>query len=146
MTHHRSLEIGGDWLVKTAQQHGSPASIISAANLGGSEGLSNSLKVLLLQNATVLSARAGVAIATWAKAGGTVITSSDSGTLDELGRPLPSNARSLPSASGAWGQGQLIVAEAAPALPAEAVAAVGKQAFLIVIPLDHCLFTVAIQG
>eukprot|EP01047_Picozoa_sp_COSAG01_P071789 COSAG01_NODE_11237_length_1976_cov_1.098562_3_plen_154_part_00 len=116
---HRSLEIGGDWLVKTAQENGAPASIISAANLGRGEGLADSLKVLLLQNTTVLSARAGEAIASWAKAGGTVVASSDSGTLDELGRPLPADGRVLPNASGAWGKGRFIVAEAAPALPAE---------------------------
>ena len=52
-----SLEIGGDWLVKTAQAAGAPAAIISAANLGDEGVLDPSLKVLLLQNATVLSQR-----------------------------------------------------------------------------------------
>ena len=136
-----SLEIGGDWLVKTAQAAGAPGAIISAINLGGSDGdeggvrLSPSLKVLLLQNATVLSQRAVGAIATWAKAGGTVIASSDSGTLDELGRPLAESI--LPRATGAWGEGRIVVADAAPALPVEAVAAVAAASWQVLPAPPH---------
>ena len=137
-----SLEIGGDWLVKTAQAAGAPAAIISATNLGGSDDgeaggvrLSSSLKVLLLQNATVLSQRAVGAIATWAKAGGTVIASSDSGTLDELGRPLAESI--LPRATGSWGEGQIIVADAAPALPAEALAVVAAASWQVLPVAPH---------
>jgi len=129
-----SLEIGGDWLVKTAQAAGAPAAIVSAVNLGNTCVLGSSLKVLLLQNATVLSQRAVTAIAAWAKLGGTVIASSDSGTLDELGRPLPGPEGLLPRTTGAWGKGRMIVADAAPALPAEAAAAV-KAASWQVLPV-----------
>ena len=98
-----SLEIGGDWLVKTAQAFGAPAAVLSATNLGD-VALTPSLKVLLLQNATVLSRRGAAAIAVWAKAGGTVVASSDSATLDELGRQLPPGRRLLPQETGAWGK------------------------------------------
>ena len=134
-----SLEIGGDWLVKNTQAAGAPAAIISAVNLGGSQAdlLGPSLKVLLLQNATVLSRRAGLAIAAWAKAGGTVIASSDTGTLDELGRPLPAGGLILPQVSGAWGKGRIIVADAAPALPAEAAAAVAAASWEVLSPRNQ---------
>jgi hypothetical protein len=125
-----SLEIGGDWLVKTAQAAGAPAAIVSAANLGNAGVLSSSLKVLLLQNATVLSRRAGAAVATWAKLGGTVVASSDSGTLDELGRPI---SGLFPRTTGAWGKGKIIVADAAPTLPAEAAAAVEDASWQVLV-------------
>ncbi len=129
-----SLEIGGDWLVKNAQSAGAPAAILSAMNLGDVGTLTPSLKVLLLQNSTALSSRAAAAIAVWAKAGGTVVASSDSATLDELGRWLPPSRRVFPQATGAWGKGRFIVANAAPALPQEALDAV-KAASWQVQPL-----------
>lgn len=119
-----SLEIGGDWLVKNAQAAGAPAAIFSATNLADAGTLTPSLKVLLVQNATVLSQRAVAAVAVWAKAGGTVVASSDSATLDELGRQLPPSRRVFPQLTGAWGKGRFIVANEAPELPQEALAAV----------------------
>jgi hypothetical protein len=134
-----SLEIGGDWLVKAAQSAGAPGAIISASNLDTDNALALKtqfgpwMDVLLLQNATVLSAKAGAAIARFAKAGGTVISTRDSGTIDELGRPLPGDKHVLPSAEGSWGSGKLIFADK-PKLAAAAAAAVAAASWQVLTP------------
>eukprot|EP01050_Picozoa_sp_SAG11_P004976 SAG11_NODE_333_length_10574_cov_7.889451_8_plen_271_part_00 len=106
-----SLEIGGDWLVTTAQSLGAPSVIVSAANLAPAtmaEQFGPWLQVILLQNTTVLPRPAAEAVARFAEGGGTVISSADSGSLDELGRALPLAERRLPTQPGGWGEGRLI--------------------------------------
>jgi hypothetical protein len=134
-----SLEIGGDWLVKATQSAGAPGAIISASNLDTDDALALRtqfgpwMRVLLLQNATVLSAKAGAAIASFAKAGGTVISTRDSGTIDELGRVLPGDKHVLPSVAGSWGSGKLIFADK-PTLAAAAAAVIAAASWQVLTP------------
>jgi hypothetical protein len=91
------------------------------------------MRVLLLQNATALPAKAGAAIASFAKSGGTVISTRDSGTVDDLGRLLPGDKHVLPSAAGSWGSGKLIFADK-PKLPAVAAAVIAAASWQVLTP------------
>ena len=120
------LEIGGQWAVTAAQAVGAPVSIMSAANLGsassGAALLPATLRVLLLENVTILSAHAFASVEAFAEAGGTVIATHDTATLDELGRALTRPQLRMPQASGPWGAGQLILVADPAALPDVALA------------------------
>jgi len=110
--------------VTNAQAAGVPSSIFAAESLETVE-FGPWLQVLLLQNVTVLSQSAADAVAKFAKAGGTVISSRDTGTLDELGRPrVPGQPPSLPQEDGPWGAGKIIFADNAPLLPDSALQAI----------------------
>ena len=100
--------------MEATQSAGAPGTIISSSNLDTDDTASIKaqfgpwLQVLLLQNATVLSTKTAAAIKRFATAGGTVISTRDSGTIDELGRPLPVQKRLLPHVAGSWGSSQCL--------------------------------------
>lgn len=134
-----SLEIGGDWLVEATQSAGAPGTIISSRNLDTDDTAAIKaqfgpwLQVLLLQNATVLSAKAAAVIKRFATAGGIVISTRDSGTIDELGRPLPVKKHMLPRVAGSWGSGRLIF-EDKPKLSAAAAEVVAAASWQVLAP------------